>query len=53
MGVDGLDISSYRQIAITISQRYCRQDWFEDEKSKLTSISVPKIRSTAHKLQKS
>ncbi|KAK6599319.1 hypothetical protein H4I96_08523 [Botrytis cinerea] len=35
MGVDGLNISGYRQIAIAISRRYCREDRFEEEKSKL------------------
>ena len=35
MGVDGLNISGYRQIAIAISRRYCREDGFEEEKSKL------------------
>ena len=35
MGVDGFNISSYRQIAIAISRRYCREDRFEEEKSKL------------------
>jgi hypothetical protein len=35
MGVDGLNISGYRQIAITISRQYCREDWFEEEKSRL------------------
>ncbi|KAF8850661.1 hypothetical protein BDZ45DRAFT_602559, partial [Acephala macrosclerotiorum] len=28
-------ISGYRQITITISRRYCREDRFEEEKSKL------------------
>ncbi|KAK5279582.1 hypothetical protein LTR40_007588 [Exophiala xenobiotica] len=35
MGIDGLNISAYRQIAIAISRRYCREDRFEEEKSKL------------------
>jgi superfamily II DNA helicase RecQ len=35
MGVNGLNISGYRQIAIAISRRYCREDRFEEEKSKL------------------
>lgn len=35
MGVDGLNISGYRQIAIAISRRYCREDRFEEEKTKL------------------
>ncbi len=35
MGVDGLNISGYRQIAIAMSRRYCREDRFEEEKTKL------------------
>lgn len=35
MGVDGLNISGYRQIAIAISRRYCREDRFKEEKGKL------------------
>jgi len=35
MGVEGLNISGYRHIAIAISRRYCREDRFEEEKSKL------------------
>ena len=35
MGVDGLNISGYPQIAIAISRRYCRENRFEEEKSKL------------------
>lgn len=39
-GVDGLNISSYCQIAIAISRRYCREDRFEEEKSKLEESEV-------------
>jgi hypothetical protein len=35
IGVDGLNISKYRDIAIAMSCRYCREDRFEEEKSKL------------------
>ena len=35
MGVDGLNISGYRQIAIAMSWRYCREDRLEGEKTKL------------------
>jgi hypothetical protein len=35
MGIDRLNISRYRQITITISRRYCREDRFKEEKSKL------------------
>lgn len=35
MGVGGLNISGYRQIAIALLGRYCREDWFEEEKTKL------------------
>jgi RecQ family ATP-dependent DNA helicase len=35
MGVEGLNVSSYRQIAIAMSRRYCREDRFEEEKSTL------------------
>jgi hypothetical protein len=35
MGVNGFNISSYRQIAIAISRQYYREDRFEEEKSKL------------------
>jgi len=34
MGVDGLNISGYRQIAIVISRRYCREDRFKEGKGK-------------------
>jgi RecQ family ATP-dependent DNA helicase len=32
IGVDGLNISGYRHIAIAISRRYCQEDRFEEEK---------------------
>jgi hypothetical protein len=35
MGVDRLNISGYRQIAIAISRQYCRENQFEEEKSRL------------------
>ena len=35
MGVDGLNISGYRQIAIAMSWRCCREDRLEGEKTKL------------------
>jgi hypothetical protein len=35
MGVNGLNISGYRQIAIAMSRRYCREDRFEEEKGQL------------------
>ena len=35
MDIDGLNISEYWQITITISRRYYREDRFEEEKSKL------------------
>ena len=33
--MDKLNINGYRQIVSTISRRYCREDRFEEEKSKL------------------
>ena len=35
ISVNGLNISGYQQITIIISQRYCREDRFKEEKSKL------------------
>jgi hypothetical protein len=35
MGFEKLNISGYRQVAIAISWRYCREDRFEEDKSKL------------------
>ena len=35
MGVDGLSMSTYRQIDIAMSPRCCREDQFEEEKSRL------------------
>jgi len=35
IGVDGFGIASYRQITIAILRRYCREDRFEEEKTKL------------------
>jgi hypothetical protein len=30
-----VNISAWRHIAIAISRKYCREDWFEEEKMKL------------------
>jgi hypothetical protein len=35
LNINKLNINDYRQIAIIISRRYCREDRFEEEKSKL------------------
>jgi hypothetical protein len=38
IGVDGLNISGYCQIAIAIFRWYCQEDRFEEEKTKLEEV---------------
>jgi hypothetical protein len=38
MGVEGYGISPNRHIMIAMSRRYCREDRFEDEKTKLEEV---------------